>query len=99
MVRASCPHKVYFTQAELAVTLNWEEGRGFGQLYFSLLMSVFFSSPTYYGGVVWWAEVAPATAMREIEIVTASVVLDQVFVTVWLTPRFAIRVPRDAIAI
>jgi hypothetical protein len=28
-------------------TLNWEQGTGFGQLYFSLLMSVFFRSPTY----------------------------------------------------
>jgi len=26
---------------------NREQGRGFGQLYFSLLMSVFFRSPTY----------------------------------------------------
>ena len=24
------------------LTLNWEQGRGFGQLYFSLLMLVFF---------------------------------------------------------
>ncbi|MFN5954607.1 MAG: hypothetical protein ACK6A9_08005 [Dolichospermum sp.] len=28
-------------------TGNREQGRGFGQLYFSLLMSVFFRSPTY----------------------------------------------------
>jgi hypothetical protein len=31
-------------------TLNWEQGRerrDFGQLYFSLLMLVFFRSPTY----------------------------------------------------
>jgi hypothetical protein len=48
---------------------------------------------------VWLLVVDPEKGMREIEIVTASVVLDQVVVTVWLTPRFAIRVPRDAIAI
>jgi len=54
---------------------------------------------TIHGGVVWLLVVDPEKAMREIEIVTASVVLDQVVVTVWLTPRFAIRVPRDAIAI
>ncbi|MFN5952772.1 MAG: hypothetical protein ACK6A9_11830 [Dolichospermum sp.] len=28
-------------------TGNREQGTGFGQLYFSLLMSVFFRSPTY----------------------------------------------------
>ncbi|MDB9485501.1 hypothetical protein PN492_02900 [Dolichospermum circinale CS-537/01] len=28
-------------------TGNREQGRGFGQLYFSLLISVFFRSPTY----------------------------------------------------
>ena len=77
-----------------------EEGRSFRQLYFSLLMSVFsVHLLTIHGGVVWLPEVDPEKAMREIEIVTASVVLDQVVVTVWLTPRFAIRVPRDAIAI
>ncbi|MFM6077075.1 MAG: hypothetical protein ACKPCI_00935 [Dolichospermum sp.] len=27
-------------------TLNWEQGTGFRQLYFLLLMSVFFRSPT-----------------------------------------------------
>ena len=60
---------------------------------------VLFPVLALYGGVVRLLEVAPEKAMREIEIVTASVVLDQVVVTVWLTPRFAIRVSRDAIAI
>ncbi|MFN5952697.1 MAG: hypothetical protein ACK6A9_09675 [Dolichospermum sp.] len=30
-------------------TGNREQGTGFGQLYFSLLMLVFFRSPTYSG--------------------------------------------------
>ncbi|MFM5913039.1 MAG: hypothetical protein ACKOQN_19685 [Dolichospermum sp.] len=29
------------------VVITREQGTGFGQLYFSLLMSVFFRSPTY----------------------------------------------------
>ncbi|MFM5969798.1 MAG: hypothetical protein ACKO9X_04310 [Dolichospermum sp.] len=44
---ASCPPVVYLITPESAVTGNREQKRGFRQLYFSLLMSVFFRSPIY----------------------------------------------------
>jgi hypothetical protein len=39
-----------------------EEGRSFRQLYFSLLMSVFFRSPTYYS---WWGCVVAGSSSRK----------------------------------